>query len=382
MAQGSYTVNVFIHSLRDEAFAKRGYSVEPWAYADGTPVGEGERFRLIAVEATSSANHNATFREAFAKEQSLVKSGEARVVLDAMGGIQLVGFPPRYEFPSSEPIAERTVLEAVSQGAASVTQIIGRGLAAGTIGTANAAKVIVAPTDDDGEPQTITGVTRSTWNFTHPSSGKLGSGWWLFVVVEDSRSGVALAPNATPWRVASSSAAVMDDCTLASVDGAKPLFCPNSGAPMGDAYNNAYVSAPTSPMTATALPAAVTAASGTTYTEPAQIEALFAPAFAAFAQETDGFRLTFAETADGKPQSRLKDEPVPEGLLYSVFTATSLAGPWKTLDAVIREKGLALDDEKGYTRCQLSDLSGKVLPTFEDKTRFYRVQQSTTSQGE
>lgn len=376
------TVTVSVYSLRDAAFADRGYPVEPWVYADGTSVGAGERFRLVAVQATANVS-SGIYKTAFEEEQRLIQSGEARVELDALGKIRLVGFPDRLEFSSDAPIASRETLEAVSQGAVhSAVQTVASGLAEGTVGAGNKTPILLPSTDSLAE-QWVANVTGSTWNLTRPSSGKIGSGWWLFLVVEDSRAGVAMVPGAASGRVACASAVVMDDCAGVSVAEAKPLFVPNNGMPpIGGGYNTAYVAAPTAPMRPTALPSAVTTASGATYSAPEQIEALFTPAFSDFVCEGNGLRLVIAETSDGKPQSRLDGESVPEGLLYSVFTSTSLAGPWKSLDAVIGEKGLALGDEKGYTRCQLSDLSGRVLPTFEDKTRFYRIQQSATIQGE
>lgn len=373
MARG---VSVSIHSLREDIFAQRGFGTAPWTYADGTPIKAWERMRVVAVRATNSYADSSRYKE----EERRVKAGEASVEVDALGSVVPTGFEPclgldEDTFAGFE--TERTVLPCTEQNSRKDAVPVGVAPIEGAVGTGKSTVSIV----ENGSLVSIENVMVSVWAFV-PPEGAMGDSWWLFLLVEDTRTGKALTPNASAMmRAGSLAAAVMDNCT-GGAEAASPIAVSAGAPPMGGGYGDAYVSAPTSPMTATVLPAAVTAASGTTYTEPAQIEALFAPAFAAFAQETDGFRLTFAETADGKPQSRLKDEPVPEGLLYSVFTATSLAGPWKTLDAVIREKGLALDDEKGYTRCQLSDLSGKVLPTFEDKTRFYRVQQSTTSQGE
>lgn len=376
---GTFTVTCY--SPSGAAFEERGYSVKPWTYADGTPVKAGERFRLIAVQATSSADFF-NYKEAYEREKALILSGEARVELDVLGNIRLVGFPDRYEFPSTEPVPERVTLEGREQGTEEVTQVVGSGLAEGTIGTGT--QSLVLETVDTFESQTVDSVTGSIWNVTPPSGTMpLGSGWWLFLVVEDTRSGVALTPNAeAPWHVASVGAVVMDTCTKTAAT-AEPLFCPASiMGPIGGGYPSTYVEAPRVAMRSASLPDSVTTENGKTYSDLESIEALFSPALGGFASEGDGFRLTLAETAEGKPQSLLEGEPVQDGFLYSVFTATSLVGPWENLDEVAKKKGVAKVDEKGYTRACLSDLDGKLLPSFGDKTRFYKVQPFTVNQGE
>lgn len=369
----AYGVNVSISSLREEVFAQRGFGTAPWTYADGTPVKAQERMRVVAVRATNSYADSARLEE----ELRRVKTGEATVEVDALGNVVPTGFQPclGFDVDTFEGVeTERTVLPCVEHSTKASVVPLGKAPIEGAVGIGTSTVSLV----ENGTPVAVPDVMGSTWVFI-PPEGNPGDGWWLFLVVEDTRSGQGLIPSASAVaRAGSLAAVVMDDCT-GEVGKASPVrLLDGASAPV----SNGYVSAPKTPMRATALPATVVAESGTAYSEPEQIEALFTPAFSGFAREADGIRLSFAETADGKTQSRLAGEPVPEGLLYSVFTATSLVGPWKTLDAVIGEKGLALDDEKGYTRRQLSDLSGRVLPIFEDKTRFYRVQQSTTSQGE
>lgn len=380
MAEGmDGTFTVTCYSPSGAAFEERGYSVKPWTYADGSPVKAGERFRLIAVQATSSADFS-NYKEAYEREKALILSGEARVELDVLGNIRLVGFPDRYAFPSKEPVSERMTIEGRKQVTQEVAQVVGANLAEGTIGTGT------YPLDLEKvgafESQTVDSVTGSIWNVTPPPpSGTipLGSGWWLFLVVEDTRSGATLTPNAkAPWHVASVGAVVMDTCTKTAAM-AEPLFCPSGGLPMGAGYDFAYVEAPSVAMKSVSLPDSVTTKSGKTYSDLASIEALFSPVLGGFVPEGEGFRLTFPIAADGATQSRLEGESVPEGFLYSVFTATTLEGPWKTLDAVAAEKGLAPNDENGYTRVCLDELNGKVLPSFGDKTRFYKVQPSTAN---
>ena len=376
---GTFTVTCY--SPSGAAFEERGYSVKPWTYADGTPVKAGERFRLIAVQATSSADLF-NYKEAYEREKALILSGEARVELDVLGNIRLVGFPERYQFPKEEPIVgQREVLEGRAQTTETekpVTQTIGSGLAEGTVGTG-----VESLTFKDGTGVTVPAVTGSRWNVTPPAGVyPMGSGWWLFILVEDTRVGVAGMPDAeAPWHVASVGAVVKSSCTDPTKKDV-PLHHAVVGTPlppMGGGYDTAYVEAPQGSMQASSLPDSIKTASGATYSDTASIEALFSPALGGFVSEGEGFRLTFPVAEDGTPQSRLEGESVPEGLLYSVFTATTLEGPWKTLDAVAAEKGLALKDENGYTRIRLDELNGKVLPSFGDKTRFYKVQPSTAN---
>lgn len=379
LATEVFAHSVIVHSLQDSAFARRGFDTRPWTYADGAPIRPGERLRLVAVRASDALYFSS-------KEASAVRDGTATVTLDALGNVVPVGFPVGHiENDDFEPVelTDRQVVFGERNGYPGVTTVaVAQGLPEGSIGTATRT-CTVKPDATLDSVASVEGVAYSAWSINPPDVGP-DAQWWLFLMVEDTRQGEDMTPNVnSPARAGVTAAVVMNDCSTVLEPQATPLqlgMFPVQGM-------TAYVSAPAAPMGTPRLPAAVTAASGTTYDAPAQIEALFSPTLSGLDPATnpedgsEGFRLTLAETADGKPMSRQEGEPVPDGLLYSVFTASSLAGPWEPLDDAIAQKSLATQSEKRYTRILLSDLRNVFLPKWDD-TRFYRIQQSTTAQGE
>ncbi len=379
LATEAFAHSVIVHSLQDPAFARRGFDARPWTYADGIPIRPGERLRLVAVRASDAWYLSS-------EERAAVRDGTATVTLDALGNVVPVGFPVgviENEELEAVELTDRQVVFGERNGHPGETVVaVASGLPEGSIGTATET-CTVKPDAALDSVTSVEGVAYSAWSINPPDVGA-NAQWWLFLIVEDTRQGEGMAPDVdSPARAGVTAAVVMNDCSTTLEPQATPLLLgmfPVQGM-------TAYVSAPAVPMGTPCLPAAVTAASGTTYDPPAQIEALISPTLSGLEPASDpeggaeGFRLTLAETADGKPVSRQEGEPVPDGLLYSVFTASSLAGPWEPLDDAIAQKSLATRSEKRYTRVQLSDLRNVFLPKWDD-TRFYRIQQSTTAQGE
>lgn len=388
LAQGVFqpgTVSLTIASPLARVFADRGYPTAPWTYADGAPIAQGERFRLVAVRATAKTAAD------FDAERALVLDGTARVVIDASGAPVPVGFPETCLGANGQAV-ERQVVEGRAQTDGNpTTQRVGP-VPGGALATGTSSCTLSA---SGGHAQESVSVPSSTWNLTTPLDNGMPinpPNWWLFLVAEDTRASEGLPSGDASWRVASASAPVWTPCRTTAAQ-AEPLLHESSiGMPsLTIDYDNAYVAAPgADAMRPTQLPESVVDASGATHTDAAEIEALFSPALAGLspvpatrsAQTVEGLRLTLALTPDGRPQSLLNGQPVPDGLLYSVLTATALEGPWESLDAAVGKKGLAQEEGKGYTRLQLSDLSGKILPSLGDKTRFYQVRQSKTNEGE
>lgn len=394
-AQVSSVVTVHVYSLRDDAFAKRGFDIAPWTYGDGATVVPGERFHLVAVQATAKPIADIPpyekYTAAFNEEQKRVLSGDARVEIDATGTPRLVGFPECLSYNKGAPImVSREIRLGVSQRGQATTQRVATGHAPGAIGVGSSSIYFSEIPPEGGDPVKVEvkNVPKSVWNVELPrieSSMVMQSPWWLFIVVEDTRAGSTMTPPAgdVAWRAASASALVMEECSVPA-EAAKPLLHLAGGAVMGDSYQEAYVVAPLRPMTPTALPSSITV-DGVVYTDPAQIERLFTPALAGFEQdaETGGFTLSFAQTEDGKPKNALNGGAVPDGLLYTVYTATRLDGPWQTLDEALKDKPLATFTERCYTRLQLPDLGRVVLPAWrEDTARFYSVRQLKIGKGE
>lgn len=369
-------VEITVYSPQNEEFKSDGVvsgsviDTTPWCYADGSFVKAGERIRLVAVRCSPYSSQ-------FSQEKQDVLNGKASVALDVNGTPVPVGFAPLTDPFEGVPV-ERTVIFGQSESTESNSASVVSGAISGAIGSSTGTFTVPPSLLESGEA-TIPNVAHSLWKVV-PEGDDPSYAWWLFLIVEDTRCGDKWDPSTSLV----AGAGCMVAPVLKDIDEAmggntpEPLMLSSMGPPP----NRAYVEAGRIAYHEVSLPSRVTTENGE-YTDSDDIEQLYTPVLSAFTQVEGGFKLSIAERGEGQYQSRLDGEVVPEGALYDIVTATSLKdASWESLDAVLEKKSLAPPAGMRYTRLQLNGLSDVFLPIMDDKTRFYKVQRSTMTQGE
>lgn len=369
---------VVVHSPQNERFGKEGSVVDiaPWHYADNVPVLAGERFRLVAVRGYSMYSPN------FGKEKAAILNGTASVTLDALGNPVPRGFG-NLEDMEGKIIERKAVLGSLNGTSGKQTSsVVSENVLQGAIGNEGVVFEV------NGE--SISGVARSLWSVTPPENDTSVTdpmlAWWVFLVVEDTRCGEGWVPNASLEASGGCMVAPVLKDVGAAMGGVKQYPLSLSLSQMDPPAEKAYVEARYIVCHEVLLPSRVTIEDNggdREYTDAGDIERLYTPVLSAFTQVEGGFKLSIAERGEGQYQSRLDGEAVQKGVLYDIVTTTSLKdASWESLDAVLEKKSLAQPAGMRYTRLQLNGLSDVFLPIMDDKTRFYKVQRSTMTQGE
>lgn len=331
---------------------------DPGVYGDGVAFAVGERVRCVAVSTEKSGD--ARTREV----QEILQT--MPIELDATGKVTATGC-----------LAGATIVDVPCYGSGvaakySVTE---------TEGYIGAGKVSFSDTGLDallrGQMGDAYVEEKATpydyWNANVLADETLaGKNFYLFVIIEDTRSGTGLPGAGT---VAYGVALIMQDVyELAHTRADWTTFnysaCVLTASPvmMSAGYDFCFLSPVV--MKALALPETLVVG-GETY-RGEDVEKVLSPALGAWTLTEAGWTLTLATTEAGKVESQIPGVAVPDYLRYTVMTKTDLTADWVPLDKV-------LDNTSGnvYTRLRLVDLGSLVLPTMDgESSRFYKIEQA------